>query len=267
MSPEGRNVVRRRGLTISPQEIILARNSTEAQPELNEQNPPEEQAPETPVTVDLSSFETAVKAAIDEVTTAEAAFREAATTGDMAAMLKGADAVKAAQAKAVRAKQQLDAAAFEVRAAERGEFAVTVKTAIDAVVDALDGAQFHSLGLRSIVAVCDETGHFTVSVLTNERPSAAAKPGRKASTPSGAPSADGKNRSLWTLTDGSTCTSRELIERFGDEVEPGYGVKALDRADNWKEPRWGPNNNEPMKAGPGFNAALMKIAEKVGATR
>lgn len=216
-------------------------------------------APEVDVTA-LTSKVAEAQAKLDSV---QAGFAEAA--GDLTKMLAFADQIKTAKREHEKAVANLAHATHSLRAAERMEFSVNVKESVEAFVAQYE-ARARELALTGIHVVFGAEGGIQVSVTDSSRPPGKATISRTR-TPGSGVSADNKNRGLWTTPDGRSFTSRELIEQFGDEVEPGYGVKALDRADNWKEPRWGPNGNEPMAAGPGFNAPLLRIAEKVGATR
>ena len=213
--------------------------------------------------VDVTALTAKVAEAQAKLDTVQAGFNEAA--GDLTKMLAFADSIKTAKREHEKAVADLARATYSLRAAERIEFSAYVKEQVESFV-----AQFEQkareLSLTGIHIVYGPEGGTQVSVTDSSRPPGKATVSRSR-TPGSGVSADNKNRGLWALPDGRTFTSRKLIELFGDEVEPGYGVKALDRADNWAAPRWGPNGNEPMKAGPGFNAALLRIAEKIGATR
>ena len=230
----------------------------------NEQvNPEDESAPVAPE-VDTAALEKAVAEAQQKLDTVQAGFNDAA--GDLTKMLAFADQIKAAKREHEKAVANLAAATYSIRAAERLAFSVELKEQIAELVAPFE-AKARELSLTGVHVTFSADGGIQVSVTDASRPV-----GKRDTTPRtrsvGGDGQDGKNRSLWTYN-GNTYTSRELIQQFGDEAmgKEGWAENVLDRADNWKEPRWGPNGNEPMKSGPGFDAPLKALAAKLGATR
>lgn len=220
----------------------------------------EVKAPEA--VVDVAGLTAKVAEAQAKLDAVQAGFNEAA--GDLTKMLAFADQIKNAKRDHERATADLARATYSLRAAERLDFSLSVKEQVEAFVAPFE-QKARELSLTGIHVVFGAEGGIQVSVTDSSRPPGKATTS-KTRTPGSGVSTDGKNRSLWAYN-GGTYTSRELLQQFGDEVEPGYGEKAIDRAENWKEPRWGPNGNEPMKAGPGFDAAVKRVAAKIGATR
>lgn len=227
----------------------------------NEETPVVE-AP-APEPVDIAALDTAIAAAQAQVDKVQAGYAEAG--GDLTKMLAFADAIKKAKFDLDRATATKASATYSLRQAERLEFSTGLKEQIEAFVSPFE-TKARELSLTGIHIVFGGESGMQVSVTDASRPvgKRTTSSTRKAGETVGA---DGKNRSLWTYN-GATYTSRQLIQEFGDgAMGEGWSAKVFDRADNWAEPRWGPNGNEPMKSGPGFNAPLVALATKIGAVR
>lgn len=216
---------------------------------------------ETAPVVDIASYDAAIVAAQETLDTVMATSGDA--VGDLTKMLAFADALKSAKIGLDRANANKASALYDLLATERLEFSTDLREQVADFIAPFE-ERARELSLTSVHVTFGAEGGIQVSVMDSSRPVAKRSVTR---TPGAGPSADGKNRNLWTLPDGSQLASRDLLLQHGDKVSPGYGELAVKRATRWKEPIWGPNGNEPMKSGPGFNSELLKVAAAVGATR
>lgn len=209
-------------------------------------------APETP---DIQPLEAALAEAKAKLDTATAAFMTAGSGGDMKAMLEAADAVKAAQRVVERAQAAVTAATFEIRAGERMALAVEIKGAVETLIQGFN-EQAHNLAISGVHVTFLPDGTFTTSITDSAKPA-----GKRnvSSTRTPGTTGEGKGRNLWLL-DGRQYTSRELLlERGGAEGQLAVEQAAKDGPNGWVA--------RGLKAGPGFDAAVKKLAAELGATR
>lgn len=211
--------------------------------------------PEVKVTpADVTRLTTAVADAEQGILKANAEMERLFTTKDIAAVLKQADVVKAAERDLAKAKTALERGTWDLRKDERMNASIELKAAAEKFVTGLKLPKFIELGLRGFsVTFNKDDGSFNVNI--GEPAQKAAPRARSESTSSG----ESKPRSLWTFN-GTAYSSRELLEQFGGEA----GEKAIDRATNWQQPKWGPNGDQPMASGPGFDTAVKTLARKMG---
>jgi hypothetical protein len=221
-----------------------------------------EETPEVPA-VNVEALDQAIATAQAEVDAVQGTFADAA--GDLTKMLEFAEAIKRAKASLDRANANKASALYDLLATERVEFSTDLREQVHEFIAPFED-RARELSLTSVHVTFGPDGGIQVSVMDSSRPVAKRSVSRTPSAGNGT-SADGKNRNAWTMPDGSTYSSQQLLLKYGDEISPGFGELAVDRAHNWKEPKWGPNGNEPMKSGPGFNAEVTKLAAKIGATR
>lgn len=224
----------------------MAKNDTE--------NSGEQTAPATDNTPDIPALETALAEAKGKLDAATTAFMAAGSGGDMKAMLEAADAVKAAQRVVERAQAAVTAATFEIRAGERMALAVEIKAAVEALIDGFN-EQAHTLALSGVHVTFLPDGTFTTSITDSAKPV-----GKRAVSTTRTPgTGESKGRNLWLL-DGRQYTSRELLlERGGADGQLAVEQAAKDGPNGWVA--------RGLKAGPGFDAAVKKLAAELGAVR
>ena len=224
----------------------MAKNDTE--------NSVEQTAPATENTPNIPALEAALAEAKGKLDTATATFMTAGSGGDMKAMLEAADAVKAAQRVVERAQAAVTAATFEIRAGERMALAVEIKAAVEQLIGTFN-ERAHNLAISGVHVTFLPDGTFTTSITDSARPVGK----RNVSSTRTPGTGESKGRNLWLL-DGRQYTSRELLlERGGAEGQLAVEQAAKDGPNGWVA--------RGLKAGPGFDAAVKKLAADLGATR
>jgi hypothetical protein len=201
----------------------------------------------------MARLTAAVADAQAKLDAANAEFIRLVGEGDTAGALKASKLIEPAEKDVARATTQFDRGSYEARKDERMAASVKLKALVEKFTAGLKQAEYTELGLKGFsVAFVKEDGTFNVSI-GEPAPVKAAT----ASTATGVQ----KPRAEWTYEPtGEVFTSRRLIQTYGGEA----GEVAIDRAENWREARWGPNGDEPMKSGPGFDSFVKKLATSMG---
>lgn len=202
---------------------------------------------------DVSRLETAIKETEAKLAAANGEMEKLMSSKDISAVLKQADVVKQAERDLAKAKLAYERGTYDLKKEERMAAAVELKTAVEKFTNSVKLEKYTGLGLRGFSVVFNGEGGFNVNI--GEPAQKGAPKGVRKSTAAG----ESKARALWALG-GEQYTSRQLLETFGGQ----RGADAIDRAENWREPRWGPNHDAPMAAGPGFDAAVKALARSMG---
>lgn len=175
---------------------------------------------------------------------------------DVKTMVAISGRLSAAQAEVTKAHEKVKGAEYALKAQERSDFKEALANAVRTFLDSVDGTKARELSIAGFaVTFADDA----TSIVVNEKVIVGAKTGKVGRPKSEGIKSTGQGAGGWNFN-GETYSSRSLLESFGGE----RGAIAIDRATNWKEPRWGPNGDTPMSAGPGFDAPVKVLARTMG---
>jgi hypothetical protein len=203
--------------------------------------------------IDVARLQAAYEEAVSKHAEAQAEFDRLVKAGDTPAALAASKLIDPAFEAIGRARKRYDDGAYEARNDERMAASVKLKALVEKFTAGLKLAEYTDLSLKGFsVTFVPEDGTFTTNIGLPAAPKAAA-----ASNGTGVQ----KPRAEWTFEPtGEVFTSRRLIQTYGGEA----GEVAIDRAENWREPKWGPDGDQPMKSGPGFDSFVKKLATSMG---
>ena len=199
-----------------------------------------------------ATLDTNLNEALASLVNAQATFIAAGASGDMKAMLDGAEAVKKAEREVEKATTAKNSWLFNQKSAERGAVAGKIHADLKAfIASSVDVAGAAAIGLTGISIIFNkDDGSVAVNVMAEKGP-AAPKVGGSTRIPG---TGGGKGRNKW-LFNGAEYSSHDLLITFGGDE----GAKAIDRARNFE--------NYGMKFSPGFDAPVKKLAKEIGAER
>ncbi len=224
--------------------------------QLTQDSPNPENSDQTPApapVVDIDRLTTAVTDAQAKLAEGMAEVTRLMASGDVAGTLKQGRLIEGLEKDVTRAQSALERGLYDARRDERMAASVELKAAVEKFANGLKLPKFTELGLKGFSVVFNKDDNsFNVSI---GEPAAVKAPS------AGGGSGESKPRAMWDAPFlGTKFSSRELLLAHGGEA----GEKAIDRAENWRLPKWGPNGDTPMSAGPGFDAAVKSLARSMG---
>jgi len=190
------------------------------------------------VTVD----EAREKVAAAQATLAEATatFEEHVTRKRMAEALATSKAVIDAEAILAKANSAVMRLEYESRAEERNMASATLKAAVDSLIASESFTAAQALGVTGFTVITDSNGALAVAIRTIGEP--------KAPRASGG-SGGGTSGRLVHVVDGAEFTSRELLNKYHEEVFGAEATVAM----------W-----ERRAKGGGFDASVKSLLKKLG---
>lgn len=216
---------------------------------------------------DLATLQAKLVTANQDMATHTLAAQEAfmQSPPDVRGAIAATDKVKKAQADIARLEAQIKKHGFEVHREERDATIAALEQGLFGVVDgAIDVLQHRELGIIGAAVLFHADGTITVKATMQGAPKVARL--KKEATNGG----QGGQKGNWAI-DGQLLPSIEFLGRYGDrltlEVSADknpkgiveYGTYYLDRNENWQD--YG------LSSRPGFDTAVKKLADAVGAVR